>query len=94
MSEAEERQKRAMALLEYEEAKQAFALLEIEVRQVADDFEGLAKLLRNDPRRLADSSVGKVPTYEDLQSLSAKITKSADDLAERKYRLQRLGFTI
>lgn len=94
MSEAEERQIKAIALLDYHEAKETLVLLEVEAKQLADDLQGLANLLRNEPTRIVDSSGGKVPTYKEVQELAAKITKAADDLAERKNRVQQLGFTV
>lgn len=94
MSEAEERQIKATALLEYHEAKETLVLLEVEAKQLADDLQGLATLLRNEPVRIVDSSGGKLPTYREVQELAAKIIKAADDLAERKIRIQQLGLTV
>ena len=93
MSEAEERQIKATALLEYHEAKQALVLLEIEASQIADDLEGLAKLLRNEPYRIENPD-GKLPPYKTIYDLALKVTRAADDLAQRKDRVEQLGLTV
>lgn len=93
MTEAEERQIRAMALLEYHEARQTVTLLQLEARQIAEDLEGLAGLLRNDPERI-DNPDGKLPAYKQVFDLAAKLRKALMDLAERRDAVQRLGFDI
>jgi hypothetical protein len=93
MTEVDERQKRAMALLEYEEARQAVTLLQLEARQIADELEGLAKLLRNDPGRI-DNPEGEFPAYKQIFDLASKLRKAIFDLEERRDVAQRLGFDV
>lgn len=91
MTESEERQIRAAALLEYHEARQALALLQIEARQIADDLEGLAKLLRDNPEGI-DNPDGVLPTYKRIFDLASKLKQAGYDFAERRHAVEKLGF--
>lgn len=81
------------ALLEYHEARQAVALLQIEARRIADDLEGLAKLLRGEPERI-DNPDGKLPACKQIFDLAAKMKKPLPDLAERQHTAQQFGCDV
>jgi hypothetical protein len=90
MNEAEKRQKTAKALLEYTESKQSVTLLRKEARDMSNELDAFATLLREHPERI-DNPTGSIPTYREAFELSARIRKAKIDLAEREDIVKQLG---
>ena len=90
MTEAEERQKRAMILLEYTEGKKTLALLQKEAQDLGKELETVAKLLRERPESI-DNPDGVLPTFQDLLELAGKIRNATADLSDKELRAREQG---
>ncbi len=90
MTEAEERQKRAMILLEYTEGKKTLALLQKDAQDKAKELEIVAKLLRERPESI-DNPDGVLPTFQDLLELAGKIRNATADLSDKEFRAREQG---
>jgi hypothetical protein len=93
MSEQEERQKKAFALLDYYESKQELALLVRDANNYAETLEALAKLLREDPTRI-DRPDGALPPYKEILDLAHKIKSASSRVGELRSTVIQSGINL
>jgi predicted transcriptional regulator len=98
MSVEEEKQARALVLLDYNEHKQKLALLQEQAQKFAKKFEELAQLLKHKPDRihpdLGNLKESGLPSYESLATLSRDITETQQETTRLAERVRQLGFIV
>lgn len=93
MSESEERQKKALALLEYTEGKQTIALLLKDAQDIAEQCEAAAYLLKDDPTRIEIEN-STFPTGKQIFELAEKIRQAYERQAKLQRTVEDLGLTV
>jgi hypothetical protein len=93
MTESEERQKQASALLDYLECNRRLALLKRDAVKMAERLEQIAKFLRETPRRI-DSEDGYLPSYSEIFTVAKNIKLAETELAELRQLAKTLGAPV
>jgi hypothetical protein len=88
MSPEDERQAKALALLEFEEQRQRHALLKNEAHKLAEALRGVAKTLDERPETL--KLAGDDEVLRDYRRLGPLL----DDILKTEGELRRLGSTL
>jgi hypothetical protein len=94
MSAEEERQAKAMVLLEYAESKQRLALLKAQADKLAAEFEALAKLLRSDLQNISVASYSSIFDYSKFNDLVADVAKTFNETSRLKETVHQLGLSV
>ena len=94
MSEEKKRQIKAMNLLEYVESKQQLVALQDRAQRLAVEFEGLAKLLRENPQNIAIDAYTSLLNHTKLGDIIADIRVAITEVAKREELVGKLGVSI
>jgi hypothetical protein len=79
-----------MALLDYIESKQKLVLLKLDAENLAKEFDGFAKVLRQDPTRI-DNPDGSLPTYKEVFDFARRFETTAHETARLHDAVAQLG---
>ena len=94
MSAEQERQARAMMLLDYVESKQRLLLLQEQAHSLGIELEGLSRLLQDDPQNISIASYGQLLDNKRLNDLVADISEAFTETERLRMILNQLGLDV